>query len=489
MSYSRRIIDSRMARTFEYDDYPKGGARLIRLLDFIKARWPAFKASIFAVPEWMTAKTWRPMLERREWLEVGPHGFGHEKRETRFPEIWEAKLGLLDQLAEDPRWAKIFKPPWYGGHQDFFQHLHERGFSIAMKAYHAVPFPAPPDWRQWNLLDALWARGWLGAEAYHVLSHPIYYNWRSRVKTAATEINSRNAANWLAQWPKWGCWSWTSELTRPVLVKMSLGCGPHVWDGWHCLDPRAELDERILRWEWPELLPVGDCRADVVFTSHVFNYIPEAEYPRFLLEIWRVMRPGAVARLAEDATDSGYVWRRPGDRARGTGVIRSLPTRAKIEAAAKSVGFEVRLSRPGETLSPHKDVLQGDTRQRRWERGHKYYLELVKAVTMEDVSRSRWFDYDRIIRGGFYHLPGEREIWIPEPRGIRHRQGRRPAWILFKRIDPDDEETSDADMPEDEWGEGLELAEPPEAGRKHRRRRAWRALMAELVNLGDEEGE
>lgn len=187
--------------------------------------------------------------------------------------------------------------------------------------------------------------------------------------------------------------------------------------------------------------------------------------------------------MAEDATDSGYIWRKPGDNARGTGVIRSLPTRAKLEAAAKAVGFEVHLGRPGETLSPHKDILQGDTRQRRWERGHKYYLELVKRAPMADVSRSRWFDFDRVVRGGFYHLPGEREIWIPEPRGIRHRQGRRPGWVLVKRIDEDElEETSDADMPEDEWGDGLELAPPPRF-RKIRQRRALRRIIGELQDL------
>jgi hypothetical protein len=369
-----------MIRTFEFDDYPMSSRRLIRELDKLKARFPAFKASVFAIPSGMTDQHWRPLLDRQEWVQCCPHGIVHQKRECRNKEIYSLRLHWLDKIAEEKRYAPLFKAPWHGMDLAFMKLLRERGLHHCFSYLNwRIPFPTP-DWLAWNIKDARMLHPQLGC---HVEAHAIINGRLKQHNRRHQQIDRKNLHRMTSEWGPEDTWEFVTQHMKPMCKKISLGCGQHVWDNWDCLDPRTELDPRIIRWEAPEPLPYIHNRADVILTSHVFNYFDESWYRPICREMFRVLRPGGIVRLNEDETDSGYIWRRPGQRARGTGEIRSLPTKRKISRALRRAGFEIRQMKPGKTRSPHKDVLQGDTRLRRWNQGHKFVMEATKPYSLE----------------------------------------------------------------------------------------------------------
>ena len=136
------------------------------------------------------------------------------------------------------------------------------------------------------------------------------------------------------------------------------------------------------------------------------GYVREDKYIEAALEIWRVLRPDGIWGLQDDCTDSGYIWRKQGQtNTCGQGEMLSEPTKGKLFAMLRAVGFEIHESGPGETLSPHKDVLEFDSRPRRHRLGHKFYAEAVKRVVPGfDISRPRWHDF-RAQKRGRYLLP------------------------------------------------------------------------------------
>ncbi len=371
-----------MKRTLELDDIPWNLEKCLARLDAIKDVYPGFKCSVFAIPAEMTDDVWRDLLYRKEWIEVCPHGFTHDKRECRTPGMYIPHLKMLEDIAEDERWTKLYKAPWYGYDSWFMQELVDRGFAICLKDMFGAPLPVPKKWKSWNIRNTEAARviAGEGDDRQHQVIHPEYETYRA-ANYFRSGLTRRNVRRWKESWGKDDEWQFVSELVRPAALKLNLGCGPQVWDGWTCLDPRAEeLGQGVIQWDFSKQLPFAPNQADAVFTSHVFAYVDEEKYTEALLEIWRVLRPLGVLRMSEDETDSGYVWRRPGQPARGTGEIKSLPTRSKICGALAAVGFEIHPAGPGVTVSPHKDVLLGDGRERRYRLGHKFYVEGVKKI-------------------------------------------------------------------------------------------------------------
>lgn len=369
-----------MIRTFEFDDYPLSGRRLIRELDNLKSEFPNFKASVFAIPGAMTRQQWRPLLKRKDWIETCPHGIVHQKRECRDPQTYMLRKLWIDHILADKKYTRLFKAPWHGLDKQFAEILVDANYEFCM-GYLDFRFPVPtPDWKVWSLKDARTKCGDVGR---HVEAHAIIPNrhrWHNR---RFQQIDRRNIKRFTETWSKDDEWEFVSKLTAPMCKKVYLGCGSHVYDGYDCLDMRSDLDPRIIHWEAPDRLPYMPNRVDVVLTAHVFNYFADEWYQPIIDEIFRILRPGGLVRMQEDATDSGYIWRRPGEGSRGTGEIRSLPTRRKIHRALKKAGFDVKLKRPGRTSSPHRDILQADNRLKRWQKGHKFILEGTKPAHLE----------------------------------------------------------------------------------------------------------
>lgn len=399
------LTQRRRVLTFEYDDWPRGSRDALAAFDWLKKRFPYFRATVFAIPNLMGDADWTE-LRKRPWIDVGSHGFRHRKRECSKPRNYRRRLHWLDHVSRKP-WIKLFKAPWYGYSADFFRELTVRGFAACVRSTQNWEMPAPADMRVWSHNDAIHATRVAGCrDALLIQCHPVYRSWKA-CQAKRTELSARNLMRWLDSWRPDDRWSRVVDLVRPATLKISLGCGPHVWDSWDCLDYRPQVADGIIRWDArAQQLPYLSCRADIIFTSHLFNYLDyPGDYEDLLLECWRVLRAGGVLRLAEDATDSGYAWRQPGRR-HVTGTIRSLPTRARIEGILNRIGFSVALGGPTGTLSPHVDVLAGNTRTRRWRWGQKYYLEATKPDEGWSPNRANRQD-PRGTRRGRWILPPE----------------------------------------------------------------------------------
>ena len=374
-------------------------------------------------------------IAKRPFLKLAVHGFKHSKRECRFEDQWRPGLKILDRVTADPRWSRIFKGPWNGMSEGFLQELIERDYMVCCNQLYGFPFPMPdvPIWscscalaahysQVQHEVDMLMAGQEVAQSGkrkpgerdggLHVISHPVYPSEsRAKAKAARTEINSRRTKRWASTWERDDEWKFVDELTRPAALKIVLGCGDiHVWENWACLDPRSHIDPRIIEWDFTKMIPFSELKADIVFTSHVFNYVADDKYVEAILDIWRVLRPGGVYRMQEDRTDSGFIWRKKGStRTDGQGMIMSEPTREKIYAAMNAVGFEIHDLEPGKTLSPHTDVLRGDNRGRKWTRRQKFYAEGVKVLADDfDISRPRrrpWCRDWNATKIGRYKLP------------------------------------------------------------------------------------
>jgi SAM-dependent methyltransferase len=73
------------------------------------------------------------------------------------------------------------------------------------------------------------------------------------------------------------------------MLKVHLGCGPHILEGWENHD--ADLDLR-------NPLPWSDQAVDFIFAEHVIEHLTTPEGVLFVRECCRVLRPGGVVRLS-----------------------------------------------------------------------------------------------------------------------------------------------------------------------------------------------
>lgn len=386
-------------RSWQYDDYPRDRQLVIEFLDQCKAKVPDFKATIFAVPQHMRRRDWEPLHARRDWLQVGPHGFNHDKWECREERLYRDKLPLLDHYASDPAWAKVFKAGWWSYDQRFLQELAKRKFAVGIACLSDDYGYPPVDiqsycWNDWLLDTPKWQ---------HWGFHPRATR-PGEFKMSKTSIDDIARQQYLDSLKPNDRFEFVADKTEPMCVKINLGCGNQVWPGWQCFDRRDDKwRPGVRKWEWPERIPYTCCRADIVLMSHMMEYIPDEHYEDLFLDVWRVLRPCGILRISD--LDNGFQWKPIGsERTRGTGRIESSPNYQRIRQALQNVGFQVFRSRPGFTLSPHTDVLQGDTRARVYRRGHKFYAEAVKAVQVREMKRVRYHDPHMTRDGRYYHV-------------------------------------------------------------------------------------
>ncbi len=81
------------------------------------------------------------------------------------------------------------------------------------------------------------------------------------------------------------------------LVKLNLGAGPNQLAGFHNLDPTFSP-----AWRFEDGLPMyADESVDAITISHVLMYVDRADWPPIVGELERVLKPGGVVRITEDA--------------------------------------------------------------------------------------------------------------------------------------------------------------------------------------------
>lgn len=395
--------------TFEYDDYPEYRTEFLAFIDGMKERFPDFKCSVFAYPLKMRKRDWRDLKDKRgEWVQVCPHGLHHQYRETRVRDIWSKRLHILDDIVKDDRWTLLFKSHRNSYETDFCWELHHRGFAWCINALMNCEYPMPDGWRLYCRDDQAHAAQSVGLECTHVVGHPPHrLPWHTWI------TKEGNLKKWHQAWESaGGQFRFVTDFVRPASLRINLGCGDQIWDGWLCLDPRADkLGHPVRQWSFDKLIPCKSNMADVVFSSHVFEFLEESQYVPAMLDIWRALRPHAVWRLSEIECSDDFYWRKIGAKTR-IGRVRSHPTRQSIRAAAERVGFEWHDAVPCETISPCKDVLQGDSRHHRYRKGHKFYAECIKRINIDNLSRDKYRDPRSIPRQVRYVLPEENPYLI-----------------------------------------------------------------------------
>lgn len=78
-------------------------------------------------------------------------------------------------------------------------------------------------------------------------------------------------------------------------MRLNLGCGPHRLDGFENLD--------LPDWRFEDGLPYPDASVEAVTISHSAMYVPLDTWPFVFDEISRVLQPGGIVRITEDATE------------------------------------------------------------------------------------------------------------------------------------------------------------------------------------------
>lgn len=152
-------------------------------------------------------------------------------------------------------------------------------------------------------------------------------------------------------------------------LKINLGCGKNVLDGWENLDPRTGLDARIREWKWNDKLPFPDGSAELVLAEHNISHCKPEDFDANFSEIMRVLEPGGKFVL-KDADDRYYVWRGIGSSVDG-GIIWSTLSEPKTEEVMARNGF-VDISHDRQALvSKYESVI---TRVARTRRGHNLFI-------------------------------------------------------------------------------------------------------------------
>jgi predicted SAM-dependent methyltransferase len=78
-------------------------------------------------------------------------------------------------------------------------------------------------------------------------------------------------------------------------IKLHLGCGPHVVDGWVNVDLAAAPG--VLQLDLRGRLPYGDDAVDAIFHEHLLEHLTKAEGRTLLEECHRILKPGGAMRV------------------------------------------------------------------------------------------------------------------------------------------------------------------------------------------------
>jgi predicted SAM-dependent methyltransferase len=124
-------------------------------------------------------------------------------------------------------------------------------------------------------------------------------------------------------------------LSSTSSAKLNVGCGGNIVVGWLNVDsaprPGAVYLDGSAAWPFP------DGTFDAVLAEHVIEHVPKADGRRLLAEARRVLRPGAVVRIATPDMKffarliSGQV-REDDDYLSAIGKFRSEPAPSRCDA-------------------------------------------------------------------------------------------------------------------------------------------------------------
>ncbi len=77
---------------------------------------------------------------------------------------------------------------------------------------------------------------------------------------------------------------------------VNIGCGPVFHPDWLNLDVEP-VDAVVQRFDARKPLPFDDASVDVIYHSHLLEHLGRVEAHRFVLECFRILRPGGTMRV------------------------------------------------------------------------------------------------------------------------------------------------------------------------------------------------
>ena len=112
-------------------------------------------------------------------------------------------------------------------------------------------------------------------------------------------------------------------------VKLNLGSGAHPLDGFENLDATNG-------WLFEAGLDYPDESVEAISESHGLMYVALSDWPYVFSEIERVLQPGGIVRITEDATDD----RRSSRYGGWNETVVTLTSRDLVRAHMEIVGLE-----------------------------------------------------------------------------------------------------------------------------------------------------
>lgn len=152
-------------------------------------------------------------------------------------------------------------------------------------------------------------------------------------------------------------------------VKLNLGCGKHILQGWENFDIESRAKPPVRAWAWNSPIPYADGSVDVVLVQHSLQHCQLKDYDRNFAEIRRVLKLGILRPggrfILKEADNRYYVWHSPGVTDRD-GYIASSISQPEAVAVMLRHGFSVSEDKQtivdimGEAINRQHRVLRGN---------------------------------------------------------------------------------------------------------------------------------
>lgn len=123
------------------DDYEKSG---LQYLYYIKSKFPKFKVTLFAVPNWKgeNQRSFYEEIKKLGWIQLAVHGWQHpHPRECQDWDVITTER-VLDEVESWGVFEKIWKSPGWQISNDTYSVLVKRGYIVGDQHYNKDRRPA-----------------------------------------------------------------------------------------------------------------------------------------------------------------------------------------------------------------------------------------------------------------------------------------------------------------------------------------------------------